>query len=580
MDPHSQHHSNSTSVDSIDSWMSIRSPGEDGSPTMAASPTALNLPFHGNRDIIDEIFSYLSVDQYMTPKTFDITSFNQFLPEDDQDIHNRKQNRRKLCSLAVMCKSFMVPALDQLWRSLDSLFPLLKLLPAFKMTDGTWVLRGKVTEQEWARFNWYAQRVRRFTYNRDPPELDIALHTYFRLAQLHPEPLFPNLHILQADFLVSGICLFFCDSLRELTLDTLTEVEDKLCGTVLDSLSEIGARLQKIVLNGIGLSRDTVRMVLNFDSVRHLELEGMGQAINMEILEGICALQNLSFLAIDFKNSILLLPELQTLMAMGDTGFWLRGLRTLTISGPLHFSIMFVRRIASQNLEVLISYTYAPLAPAHSPSAGEKQDFIEMVAEKWKNTLTHFEFQLFPALPLTEENDVPTEELSTSALTPLLSLRGLKYLRFLGYVMEISDEEICRCARAWPELTVFILPYGMPGRPRPTVAALAMLAKYTPKLKYLTISLQTTGRRFDAGPFANDPGLRHNLHTLTVVNPSDDAWELTDALHFARHIDHFFPNLVSLASFRTVDEAKWSQVYDIIRMYQSVRRDAVNMVPW
>lgn len=448
------------------------------------------------------------------------------------------------------------------------------------------VLRGTVTKDEWARFDWYAQRVRRFTYSRDPPELDIALHTYFRLAQLHPAPLFPSLRSLhcpvtnQAEFLVSGICLFFCESLRELELDMLTSVEDKLSGTVLDSLCEIGARMRKIALKGSGLSRETVRMVMGFESLRELELDGMGEAINVEILEGICALQNLSVLAIDFTESILLLPELESVMVMGDSGFWLRALRSLTITAPIPFSTMFLRRIASQELETLFALSYSPLTPSNGPGTADKKTFMEVVVERWKNTLLHFEFQRMSALPLTLDNDVPTEELSASVLVPLLSLKRLAFLRLEGYVMEVSDEEVGRCAMAWPELTALVLPFGMAGRPRPTVAALGMLAKYTPKLKHLTISLQTMGRRFDTGPFASQPGPRHNLHTLTVANPGDDSWELTDALHFARYIDHFFPNLVSLTSFRPLDEGKWMQVFDIIQMYQSVRQEAVGMVSW
>lgn len=137
----SQYHLNLLSEDWTDSWLSICSQVQAGSPTTAPSPptgTAVALPFHGNRDIIDEIFSYLSVQPFRAPPAFDATSTNLITPEDNES-HSRRQIRRKLCSLAVMCKAFMGPALDQLWRSLDSLFPLLKLLPAFKMSDGTWV---------------------------------------------------------------------------------------------------------------------------------------------------------------------------------------------------------------------------------------------------------------------------------------------------------------------------------------------------------------------------------------------------------------------------------------------------------
>lgn len=47
--------------------------------------------------------------------------------------------RRVLASTALTCRTFMEPALDRLWRSLDKLFPLFKLLPAFYRSDLTFV---------------------------------------------------------------------------------------------------------------------------------------------------------------------------------------------------------------------------------------------------------------------------------------------------------------------------------------------------------------------------------------------------------------------------------------------------------
>lgn len=46
-----------------------------------------------------------------------------------------------LLSVALSCKSFRDPALDVLWRSLDSWIPLLKLLTPFKLVNGLYVRR-------------------------------------------------------------------------------------------------------------------------------------------------------------------------------------------------------------------------------------------------------------------------------------------------------------------------------------------------------------------------------------------------------------------------------------------------------
>lgn len=44
-----------------------------------------------------------------------------------------------LLSIALTCKLFRDPALDLLWRSLDSWMPLLKLLTPFKLVNGFYV---------------------------------------------------------------------------------------------------------------------------------------------------------------------------------------------------------------------------------------------------------------------------------------------------------------------------------------------------------------------------------------------------------------------------------------------------------
>ena len=86
----------------------------------AQYPKFSKLPFHSNPDILDEICEYLSY-------------------EDDVDADDIASSRRTLLCLALTCKAFLEPALDRLWRNLDSLFPLLKVLPAFIQTDGTYV---------------------------------------------------------------------------------------------------------------------------------------------------------------------------------------------------------------------------------------------------------------------------------------------------------------------------------------------------------------------------------------------------------------------------------------------------------
>ena len=50
-----------------------------------------------------------------------------------------EKNCQSLLNAALTCKDFQDEALDALWEELDSLVPLLKVLPALQMEDDTYV---------------------------------------------------------------------------------------------------------------------------------------------------------------------------------------------------------------------------------------------------------------------------------------------------------------------------------------------------------------------------------------------------------------------------------------------------------
>ena len=77
------------------------------------------LPFHSNPDILDEICEYLH--------------------EQDGSSELALSSKQNLLWAGLTCKAFLEPAMDRLWSSLDSLFPLLKILPSFTQSDGTYV---------------------------------------------------------------------------------------------------------------------------------------------------------------------------------------------------------------------------------------------------------------------------------------------------------------------------------------------------------------------------------------------------------------------------------------------------------
>ena len=82
-------------------------------------------------------------------------------------------------------------------------------------------MKGNVSAEDWAqlRFDWYAQRIRKFAYGRDSDHVDIATHVYFYIVQLRSTPLLPSLRylhcpsIIRNNFLISGGLLEKMDEL-------------------------------------------------------------------------------------------------------------------------------------------------------------------------------------------------------------------------------------------------------------------------------------------------------------------------------------------------------------------------------
>lgn len=402
--------------------------------------------------------------------------------------------------------------------------------------------------------------MRKFTYTRDPDSLDIAMHVYFRLAQLRTTPILPSLRhlycpsIRQNDFLISGICLFLSPSLQVLELENISNVEDKLCGTILHTLKSDGAPMQKIVLRGQGLSKDTVTLAIKFDHLRALELHGMGEALNMEILERIGSMSSLVELSLDFTESTI--PPL-------DKDIGLKDLKKLTITAPTPFMQTFLPHIGTTTLEAFIAE-----APSNPPV--DKKEFLAYVVTRWRDTLRRIDL-IHQYLGADAENIA--EELNITVLSPLLPLKKLTHFRLEGYTLELRDENVADLAIAWPNIVTLMLPFISSVRPRPTITSLRTLAQRCPKLRKLRLPLDTMDLvSFTSTGIPHSPP--HDLHTLTIAS-ADEPWELRDLLHLGRHIDYFFPRLRWVYSYEGHDADRWTQLHETIQMYQTVRQEAV-----
>ncbi|TFK22435.1 hypothetical protein FA15DRAFT_671560 [Coprinopsis marcescibilis] len=556
--------------------------------------------FHSNPDILAYICEYLSYDQ-------DFDSVEQYELE---------ASRRNLAALALTCRAYLEPALDCRWRALDNLYPLFRILPAFVATPSkTHVLRGTISPEEWARFDWYARRVKRFCYSRDPNRLDIAMHVYFRIAQLRSTPLLPSLRhlhcpwISQSDFLISGVFLFLSPSLQSLEFCKITSIEDKLIGTFLHTLHADGADLESIVLRGENLTDGMLDLVLPFSNLRTLEIDGMGPAIELAWLQELGRKPKLEELALDFTNS-----NIEPLTE--DIGF--PNLKSLMITASIPFTRAFLPHITSTSLETLV-------AVSSQDTASQRTGFITDSVDRWGSCLQSFGLVHI----IHGENLTISDELDLlTAIAPLLPLRNLREFRLEGYILNLTDENVVQLAMAWPRITKLLLPYVSGDRTRPTLNSLVNLRDLCPQLKHVRIPIDITdippfvlpkpplspplfspspsSMEVDLNPTissssghtaqrsiaaiptptvplkSNSPlDRQHGLQRLTMATEDDQEHEdrFADArnlVQFARHVDHLFPRIQDITGLHHHDEERWAQLHEVVQAFQAVRAETLS----
>ncbi|KAF7979697.1 hypothetical protein HWV62_41028 [Athelia sp. TMB] len=74
-----------------------------------------------------------------------------------------EKTNRSLANIAVVCRSWLEPALDRLWKRQYELLPLLKTLPSHKWNIDryhSFTIVGALNSRDWNRWDYYASRMR------------------------------------------------------------------------------------------------------------------------------------------------------------------------------------------------------------------------------------------------------------------------------------------------------------------------------------------------------------------------------------------------------------------------------------
>ena len=495
-------------------------------------------------------------------------------PRHDKDLYKECLERcRTLACCARVCTSFLDPALDVLWRALNSIHPILQLLPittidrtvsspCHDLEYGQYanlrtplclqVMLTEVTPARWARFQQYAQRVRVLIR---PNAIDYVHQSVWMLlgSLLQGAPLLPRLVRLSLDILVNRPADYLCllsPSLRNLELSFNDNSREILRGME----APIALAFLQVVIPKVP---DLETLLLPSHSTRRFcekfvqSLAGFATLRSLHIGHSNLPVNHAALLALSHMSS---LHSLHITLSPGHNA---RGngssrrsptyifpcLQDLNIDGTLGDLAQF---FDSAELQTLIKLTISA-----KPNVGLEPDWkvaVHLILATLPQGLRSLRF-------MTSEycHKFPKSSTTYSVLElfePCLSFINLEVFEaiFCVYEPHLGDEDIIGLASAWPKLHIMCISYydswvqPSPLR-RPTVRTLielAQLAQRCPSLHEFEVSTLDVSSMCAKGaiPAACHRGLRAlKIHTLvggtTVDNLSD----------FALMLDSLFPRL-------------------------------------
>ncbi|KZT05068.1 uncharacterized protein LAESUDRAFT_760528 [Laetiporus sulphureus 93-53] len=527
-----------------------------------------------NPDLVREIIQYLS-------------------PKGTEGDVTRTNIHALVCCSRVN-KTFSVNALDLLWEQLDSLLPVLKLLPSFvlkerhlqdELTDFSddeedtetdmddyeliYYLQDIPTAQEWAHLQQYAERVRLLELNSESSTLPAVLS----LLYYHNGGRFilPRLECL--DWRITSISsstvilALVPTSLRTLTIDFLdfavNLVDDTVEGDPCEAAT-IGMLWRFIVAAVPGLEEVTLldippsfelMPIIKCTQLRSLNL-GDGQRIGVD---GILwrALSSLSALEA-ITGNFNLLEDLHE----GEEGFF--ALRKLALCGCVRDVNCLIDTISSRHLEYF-SYEL----PYDEENLTAYLLLLTNVCTKFGASLRVFMTNItFDAASVASLNSFGR------VMQPLFSLRTLEDISFTfhGCSLPLSDKDMREIAKAFPELKAFtLIVTDRMHETVPSIEAFMEFARRCPRLKYL---------RLPAIHFANlstKRKFRHTSHGLQRLIIGQPGFRMQKPGAVARFLDAVFPNMEAdetLHGFTDSvhDTYGWDTVVPLLKARQASRR--------
>ncbi|KAI0635077.1 hypothetical protein C8Q77DRAFT_675071 [Trametes polyzona] len=383
------------------------------------------------------------------------------------------RSKRTLASLACTCKAMRDSADPFIWGKLDTLAPLLRLLPAGTWAEGQRPDNGKfvmiappVTLQ-WTRFQHYAQYVREFLW-KDPTDVSVfALHT-ISLSRPALQPLFPHLQELvwveSRSNYFPFVHMFFAPRIRTLRI-TPSEFHAPVIMSLLEHAGNVCKNIKdfEIGLSGGNGDEDEVEckgavgsaLARFIGRMTTLERVSVSVRLSETCVAALAALPQLTNLTLVMDNE-----TLETLAATKDAngaepwvrGPWFDSLEDLSlqVSEIGQGTMAFLGSIRSTSLRELLLVT-----DTIQPDTQTVRDHLRVVARSaYRDSLSSLQLEFSARRP---EDVVPVLDVGHAAQPLFGHVRNLTTFIIRSDYLVVDALALKDIASAWPVLEILAL---------------------------------------------------------------------------------------------------------------------------
>lgn len=485
--------------------------------------------------------------------------------------------RKSLPALASTCRAFKHPALNALWRDLQSVEPLVKCLPSdlFSIVQGRVVLQKPIDSKLWDTLFEYLSCVRSITVKSIPPAVIEPLTVLMLSSPSTPASWFPNLHKLtwHADG-THKFAPFLRMALVPSLLVLYVEISaaDSTFLSVLSSLGTLCPYLQDMTTHIRHKSDDLWHPISPFiaqsiSQLRHLHTLSAWDT-GSKVTEHVMKLPAMQSLSLDLRSSSDWGKKPQFQFPGFDHLKWL-SLSTQTIEHASNF-FSSLQVVKSKQIKVDITNAFTT-----------RSQFLAVLQKR----CDHDELEY---LSLSTEYSKGVR-MASDDFTPLRAFPNLTHLLIEGIGnVSMSDEALCQLARAWPKLQALTISSCVitdAYTTVPTFHGLISLLWSCPALTSLALVIDTT--KSDGIDVKRPGGGRCNkrLEFLALGNSRINA-----PVNVALIISGLFPYLkqVDLACWRRppmdttaqrkVDMNQWATVNTMLHGFSVVREQ--NIEAW